>query len=164
MSATPARVFSIRWIWLFPIVYAIHLLDEWFYWIGTAVFATEYLGIYFTNYAWLWVNVPSLLLMVLAAWLVVFGVWPEWVVVALAVHLLAHSLGRVPTSAWFSTIQPGLFSGVLLCLPLAIPTMVRGYRLFTKRELGLGVVVGVTSIQPLWHFALLPWLPAPSAA
>ena len=53
------RYFRPGWVWLFPTAYLIHLLDERFYWIGTARFATEYLGIYFTDAAWLWVNLLS---------------------------------------------------------------------------------------------------------
>ncbi len=113
------RCFPIGWVWLFPIAYAIHLVDERFYWIGTARFATEYLGINFTDTAWFFVNLPSLLLMALVSWLIVRAKCPEWMLVALAVHFLAHSLGRVPTSIWHGTIQPGLASGLLLCAPSA---------------------------------------------
>jgi len=42
-------------------------VDERFYWTGTANFATEYPGIYLTNYAWWWVNVPSMIFLPLAA-------------------------------------------------------------------------------------------------
>jgi hypothetical protein len=97
----------------------------------------------------------------LVSWLVVRGTWPEWLLVALAVHFLAHSLGRVPTSVWHGTIQPGLASGLLLCAPLGLATLAKGLRVFSRRELTLGFVVGIASIQPLWHFAMLPWLPSP---
>jgi len=157
------RYFRPGWVWLFPTAYLIHLLDERFYWIGTARFATEYLDIYFTDAAWLWVNLPSLLLVALVSWLVVRGTWPEWLLVALAVHFLAHSLGRLPTSVWHGTIQPGLVSGLLLCAPLGLATLAKGLRVFSRRELTLGFVVGIASIQPLWHFAMLPWLPSPPA-
>jgi hypothetical protein len=155
------KVFPHAWVWWFPVLYAIHLLDERLFWIGTADFATQYLGIYFTNAAWLWVNIPSALLMAITAALVVRGRWSQCVVIAMGVHFLAHSLGRVPTSAWHGVVQPGLLSGLLLCAPLGGLALLRAFARFDIRELVLGIAIGTASIQPLWHFALLPWMPDP---
>lgn len=146
------------WLWAFPAVYFVHLADERFYWIGTARFATEYLGILFTNEAWWWVNVPSLLLFVAATVAAVRGWWQPWIAVAFAVHLALHGLGRVPTSLWTGTIAPGLLSGLSLCTPLAFWTFWRA-RVLARPELVRGAVWGVLSFQPFWHFALYPFLP-----
>jgi hypothetical protein len=159
------RVFSNAWIWLFPLVYLAHLIDERYFWIGTADFATRYLGIYFTNAAWWLINVPSLLLFTLAVILIVRGTWPQWVAIALATHLALHGLGRIPTSLWTLTIAPGLVTGLLLCTPLAAVTLWRALSVLPRRSFVRGVMVGAASFQPFWHFALLPVLPsAPPAA
>lgn len=159
------RIFPTAWLWSFPAVYLIHLLDERCYGIGTATFATEYLDIYFTDAAWLAVNVPSFLAVTAAAWLVARRTWPDWVAVALATHLALHGLGRLPASMWFGTVAPGLLSGLVLCTPLALATFARGYRSLPRAQLGTGVLVGIASFQPLWHLLLLPVLPsAPVAA
>lgn len=123
------------------------------------------MGMYFTNDVWLWVNAPSFGLMAFAAWQVARGRWPTWVVVSLATHLALHSLGRIPTSLWFWKMQAGLLSGLAIGLPLALPTLVRGWRELPRAAFRRGVVVGIVSFQPLWHFALLPVLPwkAPAA-
>ncbi len=151
------------WLWLFPPVYFVHLLDERFFGVGTAEFATQYLGIYFTNAAWLAVNVPSFSALTVTTWLVARRSWPDWVVVALSTHVALHALGRIPTSLWFATIAPGLLSGLLLCLPLAIVSTIRAHRALPRAQLRLGVLVGLASFQPFWHFLLLPILPTPSA-
>lgn len=153
------RIYSKAWLWLFPVVYLVHLIDERYFWIGTADFATQYLGIYFTNRAWWWVNVPSAALMMLTALLVARGSWPQWVAIALAIHLALHGLGRVPTSLWTIEIAPGLVSGLLLCTPLAAATLWRAHGRFARSDVIRGIGAGLASFQPFWHFALLPILP-----
>jgi hypothetical protein len=160
-----ARIYSRTWLALFPLVYLIHLVDERCYWIGTAEFATRYLGIYFTNAAWWAVNVPSFVLLAGAAWLTARGVWPQWVAVALAVHLALHGLGRVPTSLFALRVAPGLVTGLLLCTPLAAATLWRARTALSRRELcrreiARGLLAGAASFQPFWHYALLPLLPS----
>lgn len=152
-------VSSGAWLWLFPAVYLVHLVDERFYWIGTAEFATYYLGIYFTNTAWWAVNVPSLALFVGATRLVARARWPEWVVISLAIHLGIHGLSRIPTSLWTATIAPGLLSGLLLCVPLSAAALARARGSFSRAAWMKGLVVGLVSFQPWWHFAVLPILP-----
>ena len=152
------------WIWLYPLVYFVHLVDERYFGVGTADFAAQLLDIYFTNTAWWWVNVPSMLLLGFATERVVRGAWPMWVVLAMAVHLAYHGLGRIPTSLWTASIAPGLLSGVVLCAPLALATAVWARERFTRRDVARGVVVGHLSFQPLWHLLLFPLLPtAPGA-
>lgn len=150
-----ARVYSNAFLALFPAVYLAHLADERFFGMGTAAFATEYLGMPFSNAVWWAVNVPSMILLALASWLVARGVLPQWVTVALAVHLLLHGLGRVPTSLWWGTIAPGLITGLVLCTPLGLVALRRAWSFLPARDMLRGVAAGVLSFQPLWHAALL---------
>ncbi len=158
------RVYSSAFLALFPAVYLAHLIDERCFWIGTADFATRYLGMPFTDAVWWAVNVPSLILLSLVSFLVARGSWPQWLVVALAIHLLLHGLGRVPTSLWTGTIAPGLITGLVLCTPLAVATLWRARSALSRRDIVRGLGVGVLSFQPFWHFALLPVLPSGPAA
>ncbi len=147
------------WLWLLPPAYAIHLLDERLWGMGTAEFATRYLGMYFTNEAWLWLNAPSLVAFTAVGALAARRAGPAWLGVALATHLTLHALGRVPTSLWFAMVAPGVVSGLLVNLPVAVPILVRGARRLPRRALRHGVLAGIASFQPLWHFVLLPVLP-----
>ena len=149
--------YSPAWVYAHAMVYLIHLADERYWGIGTAEFATHYLGIYFTNPAWWMVNVPSLVLFALATVLLARGWWPQWVVLALSVHLALHGLGRIPTSLWTGEVAPGVVTGVLLCTPLAAATWWRGLTAFDRRDQLRSALVGIASFQPLWHFALLPF-------
>jgi hypothetical protein len=99
----------------------------------------------------------------LVAGLVARGRWPEWVAVALAAHVALHGFGRLPPSIWFGSPSPGLVTGLVLCLPLALYAFARAARTLPRAELRKGLLVGVASFQPLWHFILLPVLPGPPA-
>ncbi len=159
------RLFPEVLFWAYPIVYFVHLLDQWFWGPGAAQWATAHGTLYFTNYAWLWVNVPSMFILTLAALLTARQQLPAWVAVALGVHLALHALMRIAATAVFSSVPPGLVTGVLMCLPLAIPTLLRGYQGLPAREFRLGVLAGLLSFQPLWHLVLYPVLPhGPAAA
>jgi hypothetical protein len=153
------RTSSSTWVWLFPPTYLAHLIDERCFGIGTADFATQYLGIYFTNSTWLAVNAPSFLVLTVSTWLVVRGRWPGWITAALGTHLALHGLVRVPTSVWFGTVAPGLLTGLGLCVPLAGFALFRGHRRLSRSEFRIGILVGFASFQPFWHFLLLPVLP-----
>ena len=149
----------------FPPVYLLHLLDERFWGVGTANWATAHSYLYFTNYAWLWVNVPSMLALTLVVLLVARGRAPDWWVVALSVHLLLHGTMRVGGSFFYSSVSPGILTGVVLCVPLACRGLILAKRTLPKRALRLGVVAGLISFQPFWHVLLHPLLPgAPPAA
>ena len=152
------------WLWLFPPVYLLHLIDERYFGIGTAEWASHHTGVYFTNSVWLAVNAPSFVLLTLATWLVARRTWPMWVAVALATHLALHAIGRVVGSVVFDSVSPGVVTGVILCLPLAVFAYTRLVRVLSRGQLLAGVLAGVVSLQPLWHALLLPVLPSGAPA
>ena len=146
----PSAVFLRFGRWA-PVVYTAHLIDERFWPPGTAVWATTHTPLVFTNEAWLLVNVPSLVLFAWASKQTMRGRWAEWVAVALAIHLVLHALTRVAGSIGSGTVAPGTITGVVLCLPLAVPLLLDARRRLTSRDVGTGLVAGVASFQPIWH-------------
>ena len=152
------------WLWLFPPVYFVHLLDERFFGIGTAAWATRHMGVYLTNEAWLVINIVWFLLLTLITWLVARGALANWVVVILATHIAIHSLTRVWGSIVFPGWSPGVLSGVVVGLPWAAVIYYQAVRVYSWRQLAVGVIGGVLSLQPLWDFLMLPLLsPRPPA-
>ena len=156
--------FSSRWLWLFPPAYLAHLIDERFWGAGTANWAYASTGIYFTNAGWLAVNVPSMVLVTVAAALAAARVWPQWVGVALGIHFALHALVRIVGTPATGQLAPGVVTGVLVCLPLAVPSLLWGYRSLSTASYRRGLLAGTLSFQPLWHAVLLPVLPQGPAA
>ena len=159
MSSDAPRVFSQNWLWAFPPVYLIHLVDERFWPPGTANWATANSFLYFTNEAWLWVNVPSMLVVLLATALISARRLPEWVTVAMGLNVALHAFMRIGGTLFFGSVSPGLATGVILCLPLALPVLVRGMRLLPRADFIRGLAWGVASFQPVWHLLVYPFLP-----
>ena len=152
------------WLWLFPPVYFVHLLDERFFGIGTAAWATRHMGVHLTNEAWLIINIVWFLLLTLITWLVARGTLPNWVVVILATHIAIHALTRVWGSVVFPGWSPGVLTGVVVGLPWAAVVFYRALRMYSRRQLALGVIGGIVSLQPIWDFLMLPILsPRPPA-
>ncbi len=153
-----APILSRTWLSLFPPIYLLHLLDERFFGDGTAAWASEHMGVYLTNEAWLVINVAWFLGLSLATWLVSRRILPEWIVASLATHLAIHALTRLWGSAVFVGWSPGVLSGVVVCLPWATVALVRANQRLPTRQLVLGVACGILSLQPLWDFFMLPML------
>ena len=121
--------FSRRWLWLFPPAYLAHLIDERFWGPGTANWAYANTGIYFTNAGWLAVNVPSMVLLTVAAALSAARIWPQWVGVALAVHFVLHALVRIIGTPATGQIAPGVVTGVpMMRTSVSCPTFRAGAR------------------------------------
>ena len=151
--------FSALCVWLFPPAYFVHLVDERFWGAGTANWAYTYTGTYFTNEAWLAVNIPSMIVLTVAAGLCAARRWPQWVAVALALHFLLHAFVRIVGTPLSGVIAPGAVSGVLVCLPACHPHPAAGISHLPWRGFRNGLVAGALSFQPLWHTLLLPVLP-----
>ena len=158
------EVFPRSWLYLFPPVYFAHLIDERFFGMGIAAWATTHMGVYLTNHAWLIINIVWFLMLSVVAWLVSRGTWPEWVALALATHLAVHSLTRIWGTVVFPGWSPGVVTGVTLGMPWALLIFARGLRCIKPSRVALGVACGVLSLQPLWDFLMLPVLsPRPPA-
>ena len=84
--------------WLFPLVYGIHLLDEYFLPPSLAPWSVEQWNLHFTKELWLAINIPSWLLLTGAVWLVARRTWPAWVLVSLAVNIGLHALMHLVAS------------------------------------------------------------------
>ena len=146
---------------LFPVVYLIHLLDERFFGVGTANWSTLNDILYFTNEGWLWVNIPSFLLMLAASSAAGRGRLPQWVFVSIAMHLLLHGLMRISGSVVMPTLAPGVVTGALLCVPVSTFVYRRALGVLRPATLVRASLVGVATLQPVYHWLLHPWLPQP---
>ncbi len=119
---------------------------------------------------WLWLFPPAYLVHLLderffgngtAAWATAhMGVYltnDAWLIINVVWFLL------LTLSTWL--VSPGVVSGVTICLPWAVITFARGFRLLPLRQFVSGLVFGALSLQPLWDFLMLPVLsPRPPAA
>jgi len=129
------------WILLFPATFLVHIAEE--YWGGLPARATELTGRTIPEAAFLAANA---LFWVLMAAAVVFALRRPSrapLIVALATAVTINAALHVGGALFTASYSPGLFSGVLLWLPLGVAALARSRRALPERSFRFGVLVGV---------------------
>ena len=128
-------------VWLLPASYALHILEEWFggfpEWVGTVV------GSPLPTNAFIVINAVALTAMILATRAVTRREANGWMGVAIATILFvnagAHVIGTLVTRSY----SPGLFTGVVLYLPLSQLVLFRAWSQAEGAAFRQGVLAGL---------------------
>ena len=129
--------------WLLVAAYAAHIVEEWFgefpEWVAIVAGAPLPRG------AFLAINAVALLLVIAGTRVATRGAARGWIAIAIAAVLfingLLHMLGSVVTG----TYSPGLFTSVVLYLPLGGLALLRAWYQAPEGWFGRGVLVGVAA-------------------
>jgi hypothetical protein len=128
-------------LWLFPVTYVIHLIEEWLatapilLWHAsldrplTAAFAAQ--------------NAVALVLMAAGVHLVGRGRSFHWIVPAMATAVLLNTAGHLVGSISFERYSAGLMTAAILWIPLSLLTLVRVGDGAPATVLVCGAAVGV---------------------
>lgn len=141
-GSSQGRLFE-DWIWLFPITYLIHAMEE--YWCGEGFYrwAARIIGWGMTPAQFIAVNSVAWLLMVGS--ILVFRKTPSvrWLTISFATVVLVNGFSHLTGTIWTRTYSPGVVSGVLLWIPLGATTFYRARDGgVTRRSFISGVLVG----------------------
>ena len=130
-------------VWLFPVTYALHLLEEYVVGGGFPVWAQRVLGIQFSNREFVAWNAFAFALMCLGALLVSRQARFRFIEIAMAIAVLgnvaAHIIGSLAT--W--TYSPGLITGVLAWIPLASVRLPIAFRASSRSGRVAATCIGV---------------------
>jgi hypothetical protein len=110
-------------IWLLPAAYACHLLEEWFG--GFPEWTARIIGSPLPRTSFLLINVVAFFLMVAAARATTRREAHGWMGIAIATVLLINGMAHLLGSILTGTYAPGLFTGVVLYLPLGTLVLLR---------------------------------------
>lgn len=128
-------------VWLLPAAYAFHLGEEWFG--GFPEWTARVIGSPLPRPAFLAINAIAFGLMLLASRAATRREANGWMTIAIATILLingaAHLLGSLATAAY----SPGLFTGIVLYVPLASLVLLRASAQARKGQFGTGVLAGI---------------------
>ena len=113
-------------VWLFPAAYALHILEEWFG--GFPEWFAIVLGNPLPREAFVLLNALALGAMVLAAGMAVRREQHGWLAVAIATVVLTNGLLHILSSLWTAAYSPGLFTSVVLYLPLGQLALLRAWQ------------------------------------
>lgn len=141
VDSSQKRLFE-DWIWLFPLTYLIHALEE--YWCGEGFYrwSARIMGRGMTAEQFVAVNGSAWVAMV--ASIVVFRKTPSvrWLTLAFATVVFTNGIAHLAGSLWTGTYSPGAVSGALIWIPLGAATFYRARKRVTRRSLVAGVLVG----------------------
>ena len=138
-------------VWLFPASYAAHVVEEWLggfpEWL--AVFGREGLP----RGAFVAINGVAMTLMIVATHLVTRAERKSramaeddghgWIAVAIATILLVNGLMHIGASLLTATYSPGLFTSMVLYLPIAQLALFRAWQQAPRRAFLRGTCAGV---------------------
>lgn len=128
-------------VWLMPSSYALHILEEWVG--GFPEWIAMVAGASLPRPAFVVINAVAIALMIAAARAATQRESNGWMAVAIAtilfVNALAHAAGSLVTGVY----SPGLFTGVVLYLPLSQLVLLRAWRQADRDVLRRGLVAGI---------------------
>jgi len=132
--------------WLFPLTYAVHLVEEyaapeWFgAWservLGLAIGPREFI-------AW---NALAFALMCAGTALSIAFSRLRWIEIAMSIGVLGNAMFHLAAGAATLTYSPGVVTGVLLWVPLGASRLWIGLRDCSPRGRRIGISVGVSAV------------------
>ncbi len=130
-------------VWLFPLTYVVHLLEEYFAWGGFPAWAQRALGIHLTDREFVAWNVFALAIMCVGALLVSRHSKFRFIEIALAIAVLGNVAVHVIGSLATWTYSPGLVTGVVVWIPLGSSRLRSVIRESSRRARVAGTCMGV---------------------
>ncbi|HEY0321580.1 MAG TPA: HXXEE domain-containing protein [Pyrinomonadaceae bacterium] len=152
-SPSQKRLFE-DWIWLFPLTYLMHAMEE--FWCGEGFYrwSARIIGQGMRAEQFIIVNSFAWLLMVGS--ILVFRKTPSvrWLTLSFATIVFINGFAHLAGSLWTKTYSPGVITGVLVWIPLGAITFYRGWKRVTRRSYISGVIAGA-AIHVLLFIVLL---------
>ena len=133
-------------VWLFPITYAIHLVEEYGAAGGFSAWARDTLGVALSTAEFLAWNTLGFGLLCIGAAMVWRRSRYRWIEIAMAMAVLGNAAAHVAASAVTWTYSPGLVTGALVWLPLGAWRLRTAYRISGSRGRTAGVLVGTGAV------------------
>ena len=128
-------------VWLFPAAYGIHIVEEWFG--GFPEWLAIVAGAPVPRPAFVIINVVGLSLMIAAARASTQREEHGWMAIGIATVVLVNALAHILGSVFTGTYSPGLFSSVILYLPLGQLAILRAWSQTPPQTLRHGILAGI---------------------
>jgi hypothetical protein len=135
-----------RWVrfgWLFPVTYAVHILEEWRGGEGFPAWWSRLTGAELSVERFLALNAYALAGMKIGVALAALSRQVRWLLVGFGAVVLVNSLAHLAASAATRSYSPGALSGALLWLPLGAWTLAAGRKNLSRRDFTVGLAAGV---------------------
>ncbi len=148
---TPTRRLSDKsinlWSWIFPLTYLIHIAEEYWGGEGYSAYIFRIRGVHLTPARFLVAQSIGFILVTLAVILARQFNFPQTMLLILGTIVLTNGLTHSVTSITAHGYAPGLYSSILIWIPLGIITLLRFKGAVSKQRywlcIGIGVLVNV---------------------
>ena len=133
----------VRWGWLLPATYAVHILEEWRGGEGFPAWWSRLTGAELSVERFLALNTYALAGMALGVVSAALFRQMRWLIVGFGAVVFVNALAHAGASALTRSYSPGVISGTLLWLPLGAWVLSAGREDLSRRDFGVGVGVGL---------------------
>ena len=144
----------VRWGWLFPATYAVHVVEEWRGGEGFPAWFSRVMGVELSVERFLALNAYALAGMTLGVVLAALFRQMRWLLVGFGGVVLLNGLAHLAASVATSSYSPGVVSGALLWLPLGAWTLAAGRKNLSGRDFGVGAAAGLLMHVAVTLFAV----------
>lgn len=154
----PERRFSGRWLWLFPVTYVAHAVEEIWAGGGYAAWISSLSGQPITDIELLVIHVALIVGMSAVVALVQARQRFCWSIVAFAVVVTGNTLMHA-VSTWLTrSYSPGLVTGLVLWSPLGVFAVWRAHGSLRRADVAWGAAIGIVATLVISMLALNPSL------
>ena len=130
------------WVWLIPATYLVHIAEEQWGGEGFPVWITRMGGAHYAPAHFLQLNGLAWLLLLIGVVLALKVGRLRWLIISFGTVILLNGLAHLIGSIVTNSYSPGLFSGLLLWVPLGAYTLVRAWKRARHRTFWVSVIVG----------------------
>ncbi|MFA4948459.1 MAG: HXXEE domain-containing protein [Candidatus Krumholzibacteriia bacterium] len=140
-----------RWVWLLPIAYAFHVIEEGYGGRGLVGWMIERGGVRLSMAGFLGVNLVGLTIIAAATWGSRRRPSWRWTLASAGTILLVNGITHVAASVAVRYYVSGMWTGIALYIPLGAVLLFRARRLVSSRIFWAAVAVGfVIHATVLW--------------
>ena len=130
------------WSWLFPITYLIHFAEEYWGGEGYSAYLLRLRGVHLSPARFLTFQLLGFTLVVAGVLIAQQLKFPEFMLVVLGALVLSNGITHTMTAVLHGGYGPGLFSSVLLWIPLGVVTLLGMFGQMSNSRLLIGMATG----------------------
>lgn len=142
MNSTPPLIPTTLWLALFPISYVIHFAEEYWGGEGYPAYLFRLRGVYLSPTRFVAFQAFGFVLFVAAGVISRQLKFPQFMIVMLAGLVLCNGITHTITALWAGGYGPGLFSSLLLWIPLGALTMILMWGRMPHGRQALAALIG----------------------
>ena len=131
-----------RWVWLLPIAYSAHVVEEAFGGHGLAAWMIDLGGVRFSIAGFLGINLAGLAIIAAATWASRRSPAWRWALVSGGTILFVNGISHVAASAAMRYYVPGMWTGIAFYIPLGAALLLRVRRVMSPRPFWAAAAAG----------------------